>query len=919
MKRLNILIFGILSLLIITILYFIYNFINFNSIKNIIIGIIYFILFAFSINEFINWYKKASRGESFDFIILGYLFITVYIFTQDIFNSFIGALSVYLFFGIIELKEYEVLNKILLITLITYNFIFFAGLINSYLKSINIINTDIIRDTAFSMSFWIILILGFILFGRKYLVVFRFISPQYLSLLLFLIAWLAVTYISRNFIDIKNWIYIILILTNWVIYFFSGPLLDIMLGIKRTNNELLIKIVKDVKERLNIKEKIRVGFGKYPILNAMAYGAWFDKRIAIISPDISSFPEDELKGIVGHELSHTKGGFKNIPDTLILTIISSIELLIFWILKWPATIYDYTFNPESQPFPIWVFLIINIGISIILYIFIRALESFADLNTKKVKLEYELTKGLYNLEGFYSSSREIGLDTILLCEEKLKDYNRIANYANTAQYLYENMIIPKRYILLSNLLNSHPPSFHRIVSILNEGLYKLNPVEEAILPFKLLRKKNQLKFFLKYCNSIFKFKDLANKRFKEMFGIENYSEYLKKLEKQELFKNYLNKIILFIHKFKPEFGIGKITRILLNDNICFPISFEIIPINLEILKTITKEIDLKNLNKQKDFQNSIENLRKLFLDFSKKMEEKLVIINPFEYEINLLEIEGKYIDKNNSVLELLGVLSYYNNISNYQIEFEKCISLKPNVKLNDYIKEYYKFIKSIKKNNYYIFQNTKSNLFIVKRIKFNLKFNLNNIKNSVGKIIYLIEKNTLKLLILSNFIEKENLKESYLICKDYNPSETSYSNEQNKIEYKFNLNQIIILKEDISCIFHNNEETREYEKNLLYYLKIKKFRVTFYLKKPINNQETGYIKNIIYYEKNKGNNKNIDESFIILENIYGIELKIELKTIEILIFADDSIIIQIKDKMSFADKIFKKIQKRMNPSSILYL
>ncbi len=114
------------------------------------------------INEGIVWVKNGKRSEWSDLVVIAFLFITVYLFTkQDMLTSLIGAFSIYLLFGIAELKDYEVLNKILLITAITYLVIFIAGIIGTFL------NMTVIRDTAFSMSFWLILILGFAFFGRK--------------------------------------------------------------------------------------------------------------------------------------------------------------------------------------------------------------------------------------------------------------------------------------------------------------------------------------------------------------------------------------------------------------------------------------------------------------------------------------------------------------------------------------------------------------------------------------------------------------------------------------------------------------------------------------------------------------------------------------------------------------------------------
>ncbi|MCK4688430.1 MAG: M48 family metalloprotease, partial [Candidatus Lokiarchaeota archaeon] len=287
-----------------------------------------------TIEEFYHWVKNGKRSEMSDFVAILFFFFLIFFFSKDILTSVMGAFSIYLWIGIFELKDYPIINKILIISLVTYNTIFIAGIFSYYLDNPFYINT------SFAFSFWIILILGFILFGRKYIVVWRFMSPAYLILLLYIIAWLVVVFINQytplQFITNKPLalkefrlsdffmnIYFILIIVNWFIYFISGVILDKLLGIKKVENSEILELVKSVKQDIGIKGDVKVGFGKYPILNAMAYGSTFDKRISIIAEDINQIPEDELKGIVAHELAHTKG-----KHTLILTFITTGDLLL---------------------------------------------------------------------------------------------------------------------------------------------------------------------------------------------------------------------------------------------------------------------------------------------------------------------------------------------------------------------------------------------------------------------------------------------------------------------------------------------------------------------------------------------------------------------------------------------------------------
>ncbi|MHA1234203.1 MAG: hypothetical protein ACTSQL_03850, partial [Promethearchaeota archaeon] len=240
-----------------------------------------FIFYLLSIEEFYKFAKNGKRSELSDFVALLFFFFLIFFISKDIFTSIMGAFSIYLWFGVAELKDYPVLNKILIISLVTYNVIFVSGIISS------IINNPIVVNTAFSFSFWIILGLGFILFGRKYIVIWRFMSPQYLTLFLYILAWLAIVFINQytplNFVSNKSLlfntfsplelifnVYTILILINWVIYFISGRVLDFLLGIKPVHDEKILDLIEKIKLDIGIKTKVKVGIGKYPILNAMA-------------------------------------------------------------------------------------------------------------------------------------------------------------------------------------------------------------------------------------------------------------------------------------------------------------------------------------------------------------------------------------------------------------------------------------------------------------------------------------------------------------------------------------------------------------------------------------------------------------------------------------------------------------------------
>ena len=525
--------------------------------------------FLLSINEFYSFCKIGRRSELSDIVAIALFFFVIFFITKDLLTSIMGAFSIYLWVGIIELREYPVINKILIISLVTYNVIFIAGLVSFYYEDPFYINT------AFAFSFWIILGLGFLLFGRKYIVVWRFLSPAYLLLFLYIIAWLAVIFINQytpinfiydsplssdniHFMDFFLNIYFILIVVNWIVYFLSGAVLDKLLGIKKVDDENFLKIVENVKNDIGIKGKVKVGFGRYPILNAMAYGAFFDKRIAIIAEDMDQIPEYELKGIVAHELAHTKGKY-----TLILTFIATIDLTIRMLLGIPATYYDYTFSDPKIPMIGFIFL--NIVLYMFFFIFIRFLEGKADLKAKKSGYAKELAKALYNLESYYATGREFGLNTMLLCKERITKDNQLLDYMDTADYIHQSMILPKRGSLLANLMNSHPPTYFRIAALLGE---ELKPGKEALLPFICLKRSKQKKYAKKFEKARFAFKIIANEKFKEYFKVENVSLLLENLRRREIYESDFEKDYIFKNKITDEIIFGKLEDVQFLDDIC---------------------------------------------------------------------------------------------------------------------------------------------------------------------------------------------------------------------------------------------------------------------------------------------------------------------------------------------------------------
>lgn len=799
--------------------------------------LILLLLFVFSVEEFYVWAKNGKRSEISDIVAIAFFFFLIYVFTKDVLTSIMGAFSIYLWIGVFELKEYPVINKLLTISLVTYNVIFIAGIISNYLEKSKILTSSIVLDTVFAFSFWIILGLGFILFGRKYLIVWRFLSPQYLIILLYIIGWLLVVFVNQfisqflpGFTLLGN-IYIVLIGINVIIYLISGAFLDKLLGIKEVKDEKLLDIVEKVKNDIGIKGKVRVGFGKYPILNAQAYGPFFDRRIAIIANDIENISEDELKGIIAHELAHTKGN-----HILILTFVTIGDLLIRWVLGFPATFYDYTFgNPSID---LIYFIIINMGIYVILYFFVRILEGYADLRTKEAGYKIELAKALYNLESFYASGRETGLNTMLLCEEKLTKDNQILDYIDTAKYISNSMVKPSRLSLLGNFLNSHPPSYHRIAAILGDDI---NPYKEAILPFLCMKSSKRKKYAKKFEEQVKEFKTIANNKFKELFKIDSISSLLESFKIKDLYKNEFEKDYVFRNIINDDYKFGKIKDIKFIDDLSESFQYKI--------------LNLKN--------NEIEYIKSSLYS---KFEVNLGNLYFFDKEIPLI-------------------------LKN--IEFNK-----------DSTDGNYTFLKN----------NKEKVLKSIKKTKLPLSIDL--IKTFKGKDVFLKSKGELKILECTN-VDSSNNKYNYSIELMKN-----HSNDKEKETTKLNLGDLIIRPYNIHSSIGKSSKIKS-ELELLNWLENNKTRTYFYLKKPVNNIEIGYLQKITKKSFNLDDEKKRlkDKHELItltIENIFNKTKEIPLKSIDLVSFSYDTGTIQLKSEKSILSKLGYRIIKKLRPQKIIY-
>jgi hypothetical protein len=100
-------------------------------------------------------------------------------------------------------------------------------------------------------------------------------------------------------------------------------------------------------------------------------------------------------------------------------------------------------------------------------------------------------------------------------------------------------------------------------------------------------------------------------------------------------------------------------------------------------------------------------------------------------------------------------------------------------------------------------------------------------------------------------------------------------------------------------------------------------RTYFYLKKPVNNFEIGYLKDFKFYPQSPKNSQDEQQtalfSYVNVKNIFGKEVKIPYKSLEGLSFETDTAYIQRKAETSLFSKLGYIFLKKLKPDKIFYL
>ncbi|MBN1327926.1 MAG: M48 family metalloprotease [Candidatus Heimdallarchaeota archaeon] len=596
-------------------------------------------------------------------------------FLSDPLLAILAALCWFMIFSLWTIRESPVWRELMLASLISY-FVILGGriiqvVLTTWAEYKGYDPTTYTRwgltgqqwfGIGWNVFIYVFFIMCIIFFGRRFFLVSRLTSPQIIYLLLFALSYFVLYRFAGEdglnyyFSGVKQELadrllfasfgtYEIMIVTNLLLYFISGPLLQLIFGVKsidrdhlprlvkrihrtlirtkkskesiqiienieeemtiktdyekflplidellnnlsinddkhlikiinkakqcvleKKQHERVLALVEEVREKLGIISKIKVGKVKAPILNAFAYGAFFDKRIAFMSKDLESFSDDDIRGIAGHELVHSKK-----VHTLWLLIITAVTFAVTKALNLPATPLDYIFDPDVG-LEFLLYYLYNIALVGVSYIFVRFMEGRADKLTMQAGYGVPLAKSLIKLDGFYQGiASEMGMSVYLLTDKEQTHSEKVRFLGDSGRNMYNNYIKPNISENFINLIASHPKAAYRVAALTEQE--KLRPFKAALLPFFLLVPYLRKPFINDLQEMRKRVATVIDKTFNEKYPDTGIKDYDKLTHLSYQLKYLEGKDIVAISKMmKRDFIIGSVEKIVLTNSITSPIN-----------------------------------------------------------------------------------------------------------------------------------------------------------------------------------------------------------------------------------------------------------------------------------------------------------------------------------------------------------
>jgi Zn-dependent protease with chaperone function len=546
----------------------------------IISGIICFILVLIFILELRKFLKYRSYPDLLELSGIGAIATALFAITGDILLSGLAGILALMIIATFEVRENTIWVRMMGAFTISYGF-FFIMVLLGYLSTRTISsiglniknilislglseNIDINQffvGIGYNLVLWVMVVTAFILFGRKFIIVTRFISPQMVYLVLYLVVLIVILGLDLP----REAKYLAIFASNVFIYLISGPLLTILFGIKPLEDKRVEKIISEVQKKIDTPIH-KIGIVNVPILNAFAYGPWFDQRIAYMATDLGQFTDEEIRGITAHELAHAKK-----KHTLWLLGITGIEFLIKYILDTPIGGYWEIVLQTNQTWDFLPFWIFNLILFAFLLTFVKMFEGQADKITKESGFGIELAESLYRLEGFYYGiAGEIGFNAQLMTGKERSKDETLRFMGDQAYYLYKNLA-PSRMTCFMNLIASHPLTSIRLAMQVDDSI---GAIKAGLMVWFLLIPGLRKRTIQNLQKNHQKIAELLSKKYAKDFG--TIDDYLDLTYEDTIPKYYINRHILAKPWLSNDSAYwGKVTSLKKTENIISPLEMEI--------------------------------------------------------------------------------------------------------------------------------------------------------------------------------------------------------------------------------------------------------------------------------------------------------------------------------------------------------
>lgn len=157
--------------------------------------------------------------------------------------------------------------------------------------------------------------------------------------ILFGLIYAIIVVIGKTFLHVGDFsFYLIISVVMMLIQYMIGPkIVEWTMHvkyIKKTDNPRLFQMVESLAVRANIPVP-RIGIAQIAIPNAFAFGRSLkDGRVCVTQGILDLLNDEELKAVLGHELSHLKN-----RDVLTITLLSVIPMIMYRI-AWQFLFYN---------------------------------------------------------------------------------------------------------------------------------------------------------------------------------------------------------------------------------------------------------------------------------------------------------------------------------------------------------------------------------------------------------------------------------------------------------------------------------------------------------------------------------------------------------------------------------------------------